>query len=121
MVADLLPRRGEIWWGSTPGRPDDPHQPRPVLIISEDIRNRRLSHVTIIPIFSSGRSGPTRVFLPAGTGGLPHDSVLVCEEISTIDHDFLQRGPIGPRVTAIVLAEVVRAVRVAIGDVPLPR
>jgi mRNA-degrading endonuclease toxin of MazEF toxin-antitoxin module len=92
-----------------------------VLIVSEDVRNRRTDDVIVIPVFSSGRLGPTRAALPAGSGGIAHGSVLFCEEISTIDHDFLVRGPLGSPVEASVLAQVLRAVRRALGEaVPEP-
>jgi hypothetical protein len=50
-------------------------------------------------------------------GGMPHDSILFCEEITMIDHDFLTDGPAGPRLSKGVVDEVVRAVRRALGDV----
>ena len=111
------PRRGEIWSVYTPGQPDDPHQPRPALVISEDVRNRTRDDLVVIPIFSRARLGPTRVPLAAGEGGIDHESVLYCEEITTIDRDFLRRGPFGPRVRISVLDAVLRAVRRALGEV----
>jgi mRNA-degrading endonuclease toxin of MazEF toxin-antitoxin module len=113
-VAD--PRRGEVWRAYTPGQPSDPHQPRFVLVISADARNRARDHVIVVPIFSQGRLGPTRLPIPAPGTGLHHDSVLFCEELTTIDTDFLtDDGPHG-RVTPDLLAQVVLAVRRAIGD-----
>jgi mRNA interferase MazF len=100
----------------TPGQPDDPHQPRPALVISENVRNRLRDDLIVIPIFSSGRLGPTRVALTAGTGGLPHDSVLFCEELTTIDRDFLARGPLGSTVPPELMDRVLRAVRRALGE-----
>ena len=111
------PRRGELWSVYTPGQPVDPHQPRPALIISADVRNRLSDDVIVIPIFSAGRLGPTRVALRAGTGGIRHDSILFCDEITTIHRDFLARGPLGPAVPDSVLRQVVRAVRRALGEV----
>ncbi len=111
------PRRGEIWLVYTPGQPEDPHQPRPALIVSENVRNRLADDAIVVPIFSAGRLGPTRVPLAAGTGGIPHDSVLFCEEITTIADDFLKDGPLGPPVPAAVLHAVLRAVRRALGEV----
>ncbi len=112
------PRQGDIWYAYTPGQPDDPHQPRPTLVISEDIRNRRADDVIVVPIFSGGRRSPTRVPIPSGTGGLPHDSVLFCEEVTTIDRDFLGDGPLGPPVSAAVLERVVVAILIAVGGHP---
>lgn len=97
------PRHGEIWRAYTPGQPDDPHQPRPVLIVSVNTRNRLTDDVIVVPIFSQGRLGPTRVPIAAGIGGLAHDSVLFCEEITTLDRDYLEAGPLGPPVTEELL------------------
>ena len=101
----------------TPGQPDDPHQPRPALVVSEDVRNRLREDVIVVPLFSSGRLGPTRVPVPARTGGLRSPGVLFCEEITTIDRDYLYRGPLGPRLSRHILDAVLRAVRRALGDV----
>lgn len=111
-------RRGEIWWANTPIQPDDPHQPRPVLIIPEEVRNNSpwVDDVLVVPIFSGRRSGLTRVVLPAGTGGIRHDSTVYGEEIACLDVDFLQGGPLGGRVPGEILREVVIAIRRAVGE-----
>ena len=101
----------------TPGQPDDPHQPRPALVVSEDVRNRLRDDLIVVPAFSSGRSGPTRIDLAAGTGGLKQPCVLYCEEVTTIDRDFLHRGPLGQRLPLAMMDEIVRAIRRALGDV----
>ena len=108
-------RRGEIWYAYTPGQPDDHHQPRPVLIVSEDVRNRLTDDIIVVPAFSSGRPGPTRVSVPAGLGGMPRDSVLFCEEVTTIDRDFLREGPLGPPLSDPLLQRVVEALLRAVG------
>jgi mRNA interferase MazF len=100
----------------TPGQPDDPHQPRPAVVVSENIRNRMRDDLIVAPVFSAGQAGPTRVALPARASGLRHDGVVFCEEITTIDRDFLARGPIGTLSPKLMNA-VVRAVRRAIGEV----
>ena len=86
-------------------------------MISENVRNRVTDDVVVIPIFSSGRLGPTRVPIAAGTGGIRRDSVLFCEELTTIDQDFLESGPLGPAVPDALLQQVLRAVRRALGEV----
>jgi len=111
------PKRGEIWSVWTPGQPGDPHQPRPALVVSEDVRNRMSDDVIVIPIFSSRRLGPTRVPIAKGGGGLDHDSVLFCEEITTVARDFLESGPLGNPVPEALLRRVLRAVRRALGEV----
>jgi mRNA-degrading endonuclease toxin of MazEF toxin-antitoxin module len=109
------PRRGEVWLAYTPGQPGDPHQPRFVLVVSADVRNRARDHVIVAPIFSTGILGPTRLVIPAAGSGLRYDSVLFCEELTTIDKAFLAEGPRG-RVSHSLLRQVVVAVRRAIGD-----
>ena len=63
-----------------------------------------------------GRLGPTRVAVPSGSGGIAHDSVAFCDEITTIDRDFLHRGPLGKRVEPGLLDAVIAGVRRAIGE-----
>lgn len=94
-----------------------------MLVISEDIRNRSRRSAIFVPAFSRGRLGPTRVPLEQGVGGIDHQSVLFCEEVTTLDYEFLADGPLGELVPAAVLARVVRAVRRAVGEVvtePVP-
>lgn len=110
MTQAIRPRRGEIWYAALPGQPDDPHQPRPALVVSSDIRNRVADDVMVVPIFSRGRTGPTRVTLRAPAGGIPHDSVLYCDELTTIDLDFLSNGPLGLPVSDRILDQVVQAI-----------
>ncbi len=119
-MRDLLPLRGEIWNVYTPGQPTDPHQPRPALVVSADERNQTEDDVVVAPIFTRGEIGPTRVPIRAGIDGLDHDSFVFCEEITTLDMGFLDEGPLGERVPDSLLRRVVRAVRIAIGDVPMP-
>ncbi len=116
----LPPRRGQIWHVFTPGQPTDPHQPRPALVVSVDVRNEAEDDVIVVPIFTRGTLGPTHIPIRAGVGGLPHDSVLFCEEITTVDVELLEEGPLGDFVPESFMQRIVRAVRIAIGDVPLP-
>lgn len=70
----------------------------------------------VVPVFSAGQAGPTHVTLAAAASGLRHDSVIFCEEITTIDRDFLSRGPIG-QLSPELMEAVVRGMRRAIGEV----
>jgi hypothetical protein len=47
-------------------------------------------------------------------GGIPRDSILFCEELTTIDRDFLGDGPLGRRLPEDFLDLVVLAVHDAI-------
>jgi len=70
----------------------------------------------VVPIFSQGADGPTHVRIERGVGGLRKDGVLFCEELTTLDRDFLARGPLGPAVPRDVLTAVIRGVRRALGE-----
>lgn len=86
-------------------------------MVSSNARNYNADDVTVIPIFSQGVLGPTRVVLSKGIGDMRWDSVLFCEEITTITHQFLVEGPLGSPVPSEILDQVVRAVRRALGEV----
>jgi mRNA-degrading endonuclease toxin of MazEF toxin-antitoxin module len=86
-------------------------------VVSADVRNALRDHVVVVPIFTSGRLGPTRVVLSAGLGGLDHDSVVFCDEITTLHRRFMGERPLGPRVPGRILKDVVKAIRRAVGDV----
>lgn len=70
----------------------------------------------VIPIFSQGADGPTHIRIDRGVGGLRKEGVLFCEELTTLDRDFLSRGPLGPSVPGDLLRAVTRAVRRALGE-----
>ena len=75
----------------------------------------------VVPVFSRGRLGPTRVVVPTQSGEPGVSGVLFCEEITTIDRDFLAKGPVGAPMPPGLMEEVVRGVRRAIGEaVPEP-
>ncbi len=56
------------------------------------------------------------MMLSARSTGLRHDSIGFCDEATTIDRDFLFRGPLGA-LSKSLLEAVVRGVRRALGDV----
>ena len=112
------PRRGELWRVATPNMPDDPHQPRSALVISSNVLNHNNDRFLVVPVFSEGAIGPTHVLLGAGLGGIRHDSVLFCEEVFNLDGNlFADDSAIGGLVPPEILRDVVRGIRVAIGDV----
>lgn len=114
-------RQGEIWLVYTPGQPDDPHQPRPAIVVSEDVRNRQTDDLIVVPLFSSMRLGPTRVLVPKRVGGIDRASVAFCEEITTIQHRFLAEGPLGLPIPRWLLEQIIRSVRRSMGEaIPEP-
>ena len=65
---------------------------RPVLIISNEAINQSLTIVTALPV-TTRRPGrriySTEVLLPAGTAGLPSESIVMAHQIRTIAKERL--------------------------------
>ena len=80
-------RRGQVWVVNLdPTVGSEISKTRPALVISNDLQNRLLHHVTVLPITDKGeRVYTVEVFLPKGTAGLTKDSKLRCHQIRTID------------------------------------
>jgi mRNA interferase MazF len=97
-----FPRRGEIWLVEFP---DDPKS-RPALIVSIDVRNELASSVLAVPITTNLRPAPTHILLPAGQGGLLHDSVARCENVSYLHKSRLARGPLAGAIGASLMRDV---------------
>ena len=61
---------------------------RPVLIISDEEINQILPVVNVLPITSRKnniRIFPNEVLIPANTGGLGKESIVLCYQIRTLD------------------------------------
>lgn len=112
----LVVRRGEVYWfdfgprvGSAPaGR-------RPALVVQWDVNNRTAATTIVAVLTSQGRrrAYPFHVPVTAAESGLELDSLVLCEQLQTVDQDNLQ-GPVavlGPR----VMGEVDAALRVSLG------
>lgn len=90
-------KRGDVFWADLNPRSGSEQQGRrPVIVLSHDAFNEIPSwqSVVVIPCSTSAaqrRRGPTAVFLAAGTGGLPEDSIAVCHQITTLDRAKLTR------------------------------
>ncbi|MBU0569055.1 type II toxin-antitoxin system PemK/MazF family toxin [bacterium] len=67
---------------------------RPVLVISEEEINRILPVVNVLPITSrkpNRRIYPNEVLIPAQTGGLKTESIVLCYQVRTLDKRRLIR------------------------------
>ena len=83
----MTPKRGEIYLVSfDPALGAEIQKTRPALILQNDIGNRH-SPVTIVAAISSNvqRQGPTNVLVQAPEGGLDVDSVVLLNQIRTVD------------------------------------
>jgi mRNA-degrading endonuclease toxin of MazEF toxin-antitoxin module len=106
------PRRGHLYWVNLDKR-------RPALVLSPDYRNLRAGDVIVVPCSSRLRPAPTHVMLRRGQGGLTENSVLKCEQITTLSKGDVHGGALGKALPTTILLEVERAVLRAMG-VPVP-
>jgi mRNA interferase MazF len=83
----LTPERGEVYLVSfDPALGTEIQKTRPALILQNDIGNRH-SPLTIVAAITSNvrRQGPTSVLVSAPEGGLTVDSVVLLNQVRTID------------------------------------
>jgi mRNA interferase MazF len=106
-----FPRRGEVWLVEFP---DDP-KTRPALIVSTNVRNELATSVLAVPITTNLRPAPTHVPLPAGQGGLLHESMARCENVSYLHKSRLVRGPLAGAVSATLMRDVERCLLRSLG------
>ena len=87
-------RRGEIYLADLdPVRGHEQAGTRPVLIVQNDVGNQYSSTTIAAAITSriSKKRLPTHVEITAEESGLPRDSVVLLEQIRTLDKDRLIR------------------------------
>ncbi len=109
-----FPHRGEIYLASL-RTPPARRKVRPVLVVSPDVRNRWASDVLAAPISTHVRPAPTHVLLDRGEGGLPHASVVKCEQITCLDTTLLGPRPLGRPLSLDRMREVERALLISLG------
>jgi mRNA-degrading endonuclease toxin of MazEF toxin-antitoxin module len=88
---------------------------RPVLIVSPDVRNRWASDLLLIPLLTKVRPAPTHVVLDRGEGGLPHTSVVKCEQVTCLDRSLLDARPLGRPLSEDRMRQVEDAILIALG------
>lgn len=121
MKEDNFPKKGQVWWVKIPNQPDDPHQPRTVIIVSRDSRNAYSDDFMVVPCFSNVSANiNTHVSIPAGQGGLPHESIAKCDQLTTIHKSLLVEGPLGDRINESLMWRMHHAVRRAMGETMVP-
>ena len=84
-------RRGEIYYADlSPVVGSEQGGLRPVLVIQNDVGNKYAPTTIITPITSCLTKKPLPTHLPISVGGLPKDSVALCEQLRTIDKSRLK-------------------------------
>ncbi len=115
-----FPRRGEIYLTNfDPTKGAEIRKTRPALILQNDISNR-FSPITIVAAITSqvrDPARPTSVFVHFPEGGLTVDSVVLLNQIRTIDKRRLFKC-VG-RLSPPTMARVDRAIGISLGLLPL--
>jgi len=97
-----------VWWATLyPGvGVSGSGKRRACVIVQRDVANAASSTIIVCPITDAhGRkTGITNVPVPVGTAGLTKGSVIVCNEVRSIDRSRLQGrlGRLGPEEIAAV-------------------
>jgi mRNA-degrading endonuclease toxin of MazEF toxin-antitoxin module len=98
----IVHRRAHIYWVRMPSE----RKRRPAVVLSADRRNQLADTVVVAPMSTVPRRGRWNVGLRKGEGGLPHDSVIKCEEITTLLKDKLEPTSLGGPLSSERLAEI---------------
>ncbi len=110
------PKRGEIWFVSfDPSLGAEIQKTRPALILQNDTANR-YSPITIVAAITSQFDEelyPTEVLIRAAEGGLQSNSVVLLNQIRSIDKQRLVRR-LGT-VTRATMVRVDRAIQISLG------
>ena len=109
-------KRGEIYYADlSPVVGSEQGGVRPVLVVQNDVGNRYSPTVIAAAITSKLDKArlPTHVAVPEGMSGLPQNSVVLLEQIRTIDKQRLKEK-IG-ELPALMMARVNEALLVSLG------
>jgi mRNA interferase MazF len=119
-VARLIPKRGEVYlvnFDPTVGR--EIRKTRPAIVIQNNTSNRH-SDITIVAAISSKfgpKLYPTEVLIKAGEGGIQIDSVILLNQIRSIDHQRMIKR-LG-RVAETTIRRTDRAIAISLGLISL--
>lgn len=111
----VLPKRGDIYYVNfDPTIGVEIKKTRPALIIQNDIGNTHSPATIVAAITSTARDiYPHEVLLKAGEGGLPKDSIVLLNQVRTIDKKRL--GKKLGMISSDALRKVDRAIAISLG------
>lgn len=111
----VLPKRSDVYYVSfDPTVGVEIRKTRPALIIQNDVGNTHSPATIVAAITSTTREAyPYEVSLPAGEGGLHKDSIVLLNQIRTIDKKRLGRK-LGT-ISTETMRKVERALAISLG------
>ena len=113
-------RRGDVWLANLdPVISSEQGKTRPVVIVQNDVANEYSPVVTIAAITSAvgHQKYPTEAHVGAQEGGLKRDSVILLNQIRTIDKRRLVKRM--GQLSRATMKQVDEALRISLGLVPL--
>ena len=117
MSNKIVVKRGEVYYADlSPSFGCEQGGLRPVVIIQNNVGNKYAPTTIVAPITSSTvkHQIPTHYVIPAGEGGLSDpDSMVLCEQIRTIDKSRL-KGKLGT-LTADTMREIDIKIIISVG------
>lgn len=111
----VLPKRGEVYYVAfDPTLGVEIKKTRPALIIQNDVGNTHSQATIVAAITSTAREAfPYEVALSGGEGGLPKDSLILLNQVRTIDKKRLRRK-LG-MISSETMRTVDRAIAISLG------
>ena len=116
------PRQGEIWFVKLPTDPPD-KDPRPVVVVSLDARNRhpRAKTVMVVPLSTTLREFDSHVPLKPGETGLSAPSEAQGENVTVVDKTSIRPPRAGIQLRTLsrgTLKQIARAIVLGMGISP---
>ncbi|MCP4359049.1 MAG: type II toxin-antitoxin system PemK/MazF family toxin [Chloroflexi bacterium] len=112
-------RRGDIFTVDfEPARGSEQGKRRPALVLQNDIGNRHSPTIIVAAIKTGDHTRfPTNVTIKASEGGLRNNSIILLNQILTIDKSRLGRywGHAAPK----TMQKVNKAIKISLGLVPI--
>ena len=109
-------KRGEIYFAQlNPVQGSEQGGLRPVLIVQNDVGNQHSPTTIVLAITSQINKArlPTHIELSRGESGLERDSVILAEQVRTIDKSRLQQKV--AELNPAIMARIGRALAISVG------
>ena len=88
---------------------------RPCVVVQNDIGNRNSQLTIIVPTTDAeGAKAPSPIYIPVprGEGGLLKDSLVVCNQIRTVDESRL--GEVLGKLSDSIMAKIDQALKISL-------